>query len=94
MGAVLIFADGLMTAKVGDKIVSVSKFKLASTGRRKVIDLEGIQGDTAGLKFLGIYELKGAELRLNLGLDERPTEFQGQTKAVAGQMLMKLQRVK
>jgi uncharacterized protein (TIGR03067 family) len=91
--AVLIFKDGLITAKVGDKTVSVNKYKLSSATNPKAIDVEGIDGATEGLTQLGIYELKGDELSLSFGLDKRPKKQLDRTEEVKGQMLIKLQRV-
>jgi uncharacterized protein (TIGR03067 family) len=83
-----------MTAKVAAKVVSVSRYKLSSTANPRAIDVEGIEGATEGLTQLGIYELKGDELRLSFGLDKRPNKHLDRTEEVKGQMLIKLQRVK
>src|SRR5262249_23215681 len=47
--AVVIFEGGLMTAKAGNRTVSVNKYTLGPTAKPKTIDVTGLEGATEGL---------------------------------------------
>ncbi len=72
----IIFKRGTMIQKQGEQTSLAMRYKLDPTQKPPAIDL-GFPGKAAGNKALGIYELKGDELKLCIPQDEqdRPTEF-------------------
>jgi uncharacterized protein (TIGR03067 family) len=74
------FADGKMTARKGTKTLNVFRYKANATTKPRSIDLDGIEGDEKGKKWLAIYEINGDEMKLCISVDgkDRPTEFRTQ----------------
>jgi uncharacterized protein (TIGR03067 family) len=96
--AVLIFADGIFTFKAAGKTITVGKYRLDPAAKPGVLDTVATEGPAKGQTQLGIYELKGDDLKLcqSFGVDRRPAEFKSVNVADEGnqRMLWILRRVK
>src|ERR1043166_10124534 len=96
--AVLIFADGIVTFKPGGKTITVGKYMLDPKAKPGVLDAEATEGLAKGQRQLGIYELKGDDLKFcqSFGSDRRPSEFKSVNVADEDnqRMLWILRRVK
>lgn len=92
---ILIFKDGTIQVKEGDKTEEDAKFTVDPSKKPAQIDITPDKGQKDTI--LGIYELKetdkGAELTIAIGKEktERPKDFKGEGKDV---MVLKLFRKK
>jgi len=92
---ILIFKDGTIHVKEGDKTEEDAKFTVDPSKKPVQIDITPDKGQKDTI--LGIYELKetdkGAELTIAIGKEktERPKDFKGEGKDV---MVLKLFRKK
>ena len=90
---VLTIKGDTATLKLGDKM-SKATIKVDASKTPKTIDITAVEGDAAGMTMLGIYEVKGDELRMcrdDPGKD-RPKELV--SKEGSGATLAAFKRVK
>jgi uncharacterized protein (TIGR03067 family) len=72
----LVVKDKKWTVYIKDKVSTLATFKIDPTKKPKTIDLTGTMGGDKGQKYLGIYELKGDDLKLCIGdTKSRPKSF-------------------
>jgi uncharacterized protein (TIGR03067 family) len=72
----VVFTRNMMFYKQGERSTPVMRFKLDPTKKPAAVDFAFL-GRAGGSTALGIYELKGDELKVMVPMDEqdRPTEF-------------------
>jgi uncharacterized protein (TIGR03067 family) len=90
----ITFTKNHLAVKVGDRVEKFA-LKVDATQKPKTIDLIMDEGPEKGKKALGIYELKGDELRLCFnkpGEKDRATKFASEKGS--GAMLVMLKRIK
>jgi uncharacterized protein (TIGR03067 family) len=72
----LVVKDKMWTVYIDDTVSTSAKFTIDPTKKPKTIDMTGTMGGDKGKKYLGIYELKGDELKLCIGdTKSRPKTF-------------------
>lgn len=77
-GHKLIFKDGKLITKVGEKTLTTMKYKVDPTQKPATIDVTFMSGAAAGKTIRGIYEVKEGELKYAVAMgdgEERPSEF-------------------
>ena len=74
----LVFKDGRLTTKVGNRVLTMARYKVDPGQKPAAIDVTPTSGVAAGRTLKGIYQVKGDELKYALAmgdLAERPTEL-------------------
>jgi len=74
----LVVKDKKWTVYIDDKVSTSATFTVDPAKKPKTIDLTGTMGGDKGVKYLGIYELSGDDLKLCIGDDKaRAKVFDG-----------------
>lgn len=74
----LVVKDKKWTVYFDNKVSTLATFTIDPTKKSKTIDLTGTMGGDKGVKYLGIYELDGDDLKLCIGdAKSRPKVFDG-----------------
>jgi uncharacterized protein (TIGR03067 family) len=74
----LVVKDKKWTVYIDDKVSTLATFTVDPAKKPKAIDMTGTMGGDKGVKYLGIYELNGDDLKLCVGDDKtRPKVFDG-----------------
>jgi uncharacterized protein (TIGR03067 family) len=86
--------DAKYTAQVGDEVVDEGTFKLDPTTTPKSLDITPTSGPEKGKTSLGLYEVKGDNLRICFAPEgkSRPKAFE--SKEGSGDILVTYKRVK
>jgi uncharacterized protein (TIGR03067 family) len=84
-GDMVVIAGGKYTMKQGDREVGKGTFTIDPTKTPKTVDNAMTDGESKGKTALGIYEVKGEELKVawsRPGEPDRPTRFDGKSYRV------------
>jgi len=74
----LVVKDKKWTVYIDDKVSTLATFTVDPAKKPRTIDMTGTMGGDKGVKYLGIYELDGDDLKLCVGDDKtRPKVFDG-----------------
>ena len=75
--ATRVAKDGVSTVTIAGMVVMKSKYTIDPTKKPKAIDFEATEGEAAGKKIQGIYELDGDTVKFCVAAPDkdRPTEF-------------------